>query len=95
MNAENPHSASISGSSRISAANQGNATPLAGNSIPVRVATLPTTSTYRTPPWSWMVSRGGMSDQLVPLAALAVILAALVAMGGIVAMVAILVLKAT
>jgi hypothetical protein len=58
----------------------------------VRNAGTITTSTYQSPPWSWM-ARASSSDQLIPLAALAVILAALVAIVGILALIAILVAR--
>lgn len=92
MNAENPMPGSAGASRVTPAAAHG---PASGNSLHIRpVATLPTTSTYLSPPWSWSTVRsGGGSDQLVPLAALAVMMAALVAIAGILALVALVVIR--
>lgn len=95
MNPENPMATQVAGPPRPPTTTQTYLATPPGQQILARaVATLPTTSTYLSPPWAFSAFRHGPSEQLVHLAALSVILAALVAIAGILGLVAILVLRA-
>lgn len=96
MNPENPNPIPPAGSPRPPITTQTYSAVPALASAPSRATatTLPPTSTYNAPPWTWAITRPTHPDQLVPLAALAVILASLVAIAGIFVSVAILVIKA-
>ncbi len=85
MNLENPNPVQAAGPARPPVTTQTFLVPPAGEFLLHKAATsLPTTTTFRWPPFS--AFRGG-NDQLVQLATLAVILAALVAIVGILAMI--------
>ncbi|MBX3745628.1 MAG: hypothetical protein KF833_09995 [Verrucomicrobiae bacterium] len=96
MNPENPNPTPPAGSPRPPITTQTySAVPALAAAVAPRAATtLPPTSTYNAPPWTWAITRPSSPEHLVPLAALAVILASLVAIAGIFVSVAILVIKA-